>query len=105
MHMRHMHFSSCVICINAYAVPPMSMVDFDVPVIEGELAQMGVPVAELCRRAGIDTSTWQRWKTERFEPRMSMARKVLTAMEAIRAERDIPAHTMPHPNTQVVRDG
>ena len=65
----------------------MTFVSFDVSQIETELSGLGVSVAELCRRAGIETSTWQRWKAERFDPQQRTAKKIISAMQGIRAER------------------
>lgn len=72
----------------------MTVILFDLSAIEAELASIGVPVAEMCRRAGIETSTWQRWKSERFSPQQSTARKVVAAMQGIRSER-APAEAAP----------
>ena len=37
--------------------------------IETGLGESGIPVAELCRRAGIAQTTWGRWKSGKFLPR------------------------------------
>lgn len=33
-----------------------------IPAMEKELREHGIPVAELCRQAGIAETTWGRWK-------------------------------------------
>lgn len=40
----------------------------NIPEMEKELAVRSVPVAELCRRAGIAETTWGRWKRGDFKP-------------------------------------
>ena len=67
------------------------MVTLDVETIEEELAKREVPVAELCRRAGMAQSTWQRWKNGHFEPRASTARRIDRALSEIRGETK-PSH-------------
>ena len=58
----------------------------DIPAIEMELQEIGVSAAELCRVAGIDQSTWQRWKAGEFEPRQDKARAVITALSLVRQQ-------------------
>lgn len=55
----------------------------DIAAIEAELTRLHVPVAELCRRAGIEASTWQRWKSGHFEPRAAKARAVMSALSVL----------------------
>lgn len=40
--------------------------------MERELKEVGHSVADLCREAGINTSTWGRWKNNSFYPRMKV---------------------------------
>jgi hypothetical protein len=40
----------------------------DIPKMEEALAERGIPVAELCRQAGIAETTWGRWKRDKFKP-------------------------------------
>ena len=39
--------------------------------IEADAAKHGVTMTEVCRRAGINYSTWWRWTRSKFEPRQS----------------------------------
>ena len=40
----------------------------NIPQMEVALAERGIPVAELCRRAEIAETTWGRWKRKEFMP-------------------------------------
>lgn len=39
-----------------------------IPLMEAALAERGIPVAELCRRAGVAETTWGRWKKGAVSP-------------------------------------
>lgn len=51
--------------------------------IEKRVKDAGYPVAELLRRAEINASMWQRWKTEKHEPMLTSWRKVEAALQQI----------------------
>lgn len=47
--------------------------------IETGLGESGIPVAELCRKAGIAQTTWGRWKSGKFLPRDETRETVIAA--------------------------
>ncbi|ETA53990.1 helix-turn-helix domain-containing protein [Ponticoccus alexandrii] len=51
--------------------------------IEGRLCRAGQTVAELCRRAAIARSTWQRWKRGDTEPNMATWLTVQAACDGL----------------------
>lgn len=65
----------------------MSVAD-QIQVIEDDLRGRGLPVAELFRRAGIQSSTWWRWKAGRVSPNFSTFDKVTGAHQSLIAEHD-----------------
>lgn len=58
--------------------------------IEAALEKRGLPVAELCRRAEVDPTTWWRWKTGRFFPSFKASVAVEDAFKEILAETGDP---------------
>lgn len=44
--------------------------------IEARLAAAGISVSEVCRRAGIDRTTWHRWKHAGDRPRSGTWKRV-----------------------------
>lgn len=57
----------------------------NIPEMEKALADRSVPVAELCRRAGIAETTWGRWKRGDFKPSFRAWNDVLREYEDILA--------------------
>lgn len=55
----------------------------DIPRMEAALAAVGVPVAELCRQAGIAETTWGRWRNQKFKPSYRAWGDVVQAYEAL----------------------
>lgn len=49
--------------------------------IQALAAERGIAIARVLQAAGIDRSTWWRWKTGRFQPRAATVERI---MEAIR---------------------
>lgn len=58
--------------------------------METALKTRDIPIAELCRRAGIEATTWWRWKTGKFYPSFSAAKAATDAFEGL-----IAAHPEP----------
>ena len=54
--------------------------------VKQRLAQHGISVARLCRRADLAESTWHRWTVMGGVPRESSWNRVLEALEALVAE-------------------
>ena len=52
--------------------------------IEAELSAARIGIADFCDRAGINRSTWTRWKAGRFEPRREQWRRVVAALASLR---------------------
>lgn len=44
--------------------------------IEAEAAQKGWRMSALCKAAGVNYSTWWRWKSNRYEPRAASVSKL-----------------------------
>lgn len=53
--------------------------------VEDLARQAGIPMAELCRRAGISPSIFSRWKSGETEPSLSNYRRIRDAAEAAAA--------------------
>jgi transcriptional regulator with XRE-family HTH domain len=51
--------------------------------MEEALKARQVPVAELCRRAGINATTWGRWKKGDFSPSYRAGKAVADAFERL----------------------
>lgn len=51
--------------------------------MEEALRARRVPVAELCRRAGINATTWGRWKKGDFAPSYRAGKAVAAAFERL----------------------
>lgn len=60
----------------------MSTVVTDIKEIEARLKEAGVPVEAMLANAGVDRSTWTRWKAGAFSPRLSKWRDVESAVRA-----------------------
>lgn len=50
--------------------------------IEHRAAAADVPITDILNRAGVAATTWWRWTTGKYEPRLSMLRKVQAALES-----------------------
>lgn len=48
--------------------------------IEADAAKHGVTMTEACRRAGVNYSTWWRWRHSKTEPRTSNLDRVRKAI-------------------------
>lgn len=55
----------------------------EVLAIEGRLKAAGVPVQSLLEAAEVDRSTWTRWKSGSFQPRLSKWFDVAAAAERL----------------------
>jgi hypothetical protein len=55
--------------------------------IEQRVTAAGVNMAEVCRRAEIQHTTWWRWKTGKAQPRKRAWEKLLTTVRGIEEER------------------
>lgn len=55
----------------------MTMITND---IQALAEKRGMPVARLLQAAGIDRSTWWRWKTGRFQPRAGTVERIMEAL-------------------------
>jgi predicted transcriptional regulator len=55
--------------------------------IENRLRESGISVAALLRRADVDASQWQRWKSGKQDPRMGTWSKIQAAAEELVPER------------------
>lgn len=55
--------------------------------IEKALKRLRLPVAELLRRAGVDSSQWTRWKAGKQTPLMSTWAKIAGAFDELMRER------------------
>ncbi len=61
----------------------------DIASMEASLAERGIPVSLLCRRAGIAETTWGRWKRREFHPSFRAWRDVSSAFhDLIRDDSD-----------------
>lgn len=58
----------------------------DIGMMEDALSARDVPVAVLCRRAGINASTWGRWKNGAFAPSYRKGCDVKAAFDDILRE-------------------
>jgi hypothetical protein len=54
--------------------------------MERRLSERRLPVAELCRRAGIKPTTWWRWKNGAFAPSYRKGKQAQEAFDALMAE-------------------
>lgn len=54
--------------------------------IEKALKRSRFPVAELLRRAGVDSSQWQRWKAGKQTPLMTTWAKIVSAFDQLAKE-------------------
>lgn len=61
-----------------------------IPAMEEQMRLRGVSVPELCDAAGINRSTWWRWKTQRLLPRMEAWNRACAAYSAIMAANPAP---------------
>lgn len=50
--------------------------------IEGMARRAGIPMAHLCRRAGVSPSIFSRWKSGENEPSLGNYRRIRDAAEA-----------------------
>lgn len=55
--------------------------------IEKALKRLHLPVAELLRRAGVDSSQWTRWKAGKQTPLMTTWAKIVTAFDHLAKEK------------------
>lgn len=44
--------------------------------IQARADALGIPIAELLKRAGISRVTWWRWSTGRFQPRAGTVERI-----------------------------
>lgn len=51
--------------------------------IEQDLSRAGKTVKDLCAAAGVNRSTWTRWKAGATEPNMATWRKVQAELQAL----------------------
>lgn len=51
--------------------------------MERKLAEHGVQQDEFLKEAGINRTTWERWRAGRFEPRLSSLKRALDALEKL----------------------
>ena len=69
-------------CINALwwhtTFGAAMLLPADIPLIEANLAKAGLSPSDLCREAGIATTTWWRWRDGKFQPRMSVWNGVIS---------------------------
>lgn len=49
--------------------------------IEHDAHKRGLTMTEVCRRAGIDYSTWWRWKSSKSDPRTSKVERMREAIK------------------------
>jgi transcriptional regulator with XRE-family HTH domain len=56
--------------------------------IELSAKQNGLPMAELCRKAGMQQSLVSRWRSRAYEPRLSSLQKLEDALATLIAERN-----------------
>jgi transposase-like protein len=52
--------------------------------IEADAARNGVTMTEACRRAGVNYSTWWRWRHSKHEPRSSKLDRLRETVNATR---------------------
>ena len=64
----------------------MSTID-EVLAFEAEIKNSGLRVDDVLRQAGIDRSTWTRWKAGTTVPRLDNWRSMERAVEALMVER------------------
>ena len=50
---------------------------------EAEAAMAGVSVQELCRRAGLNRATWQRWKAGTVGPTLANWQRVQAVIDSL----------------------
>ena len=55
----------------------------DIPEMEDALKVAGFSVARLCEDAGINQSTWGRWKRKEFSPNFKVWERVVSAYIAL----------------------
>ena len=48
--------------------------------IEHRAAELGLKMAEVCRRAKANTSTWQRWKKGQFTPNLATYNSIIDVL-------------------------
>jgi predicted transcriptional regulator len=48
------------------------------------VSRSGIPMADVCRKAGVAQSTPSRWKGEGWEPKTRTLRKMIEAFEELR---------------------
>jgi len=61
--------------------------------IEAQLRERGLSVGDLCKRADIARSTWDRWKRGETEPNIKTWRAVTGAFDALIIEADAAPQT------------
>lgn len=61
----------------------------DIPQMEVTLKRLGVPVSRLCENAGINQSTWGRWKRGVVQPNFTSWNSVVAAYQAILSQKDL----------------
>lgn len=58
----------------------------DMKQMEDALAEAGATVDQLCKEAGIDRSTWTRWKNKSSAPGLAKWRDALAAYDRLTRE-------------------
>jgi len=48
--------------------------------IQARADALGIPIAELLKKAGINRVTWWRWSTGRFQPRAGTVERIEAAL-------------------------
>jgi len=52
--------------------------------IEARAERKGLPLADVLATAGVNRSTWWRWKTGRFQPRAETVERIEAALKLSR---------------------
>ena len=61
----------------------------DISAIEANLKRSGFTADDLCAKAGIALTTWWRWRTGKFSPRMKEWTKAMKAYGELVPETDV----------------
>lgn len=54
--------------------------------VEGEIAKIGGTIKTLCEEAGINQSTWTRWKAQSHTPNLGTWARVNDALERLKKQ-------------------
>jgi predicted transcriptional regulator len=65
----------------------MQTTDPHISAIESRANESGVRIKDVLRRAGVAQSTWTRWTSGNFSPRLTTIRRIEAALDHAATER------------------